>query len=460
MFFAIAILIYVIFIVNKHYITNRLKLIANKKEILSYFDRYDSLLSEKMSFYRNLSLAGRQHFMQRVFFFRKSKGFLGREGLVVTDEMKILISATAVQITFGMKEYLLNFLEVIVVYPDIYISKLLKAELRGGMTTSGVMTLSWKYFEEGFKDSSDNLNLALHEFAHALELNSELGDISDDDFSSYLSIWHTKVASEFIKLRDGEEHYLRSYAGTNFKEFFAVCVENFFENPAVLKQELPSLYKQISILLNLDLLNCKQNDFLREKRVLFVNSIFNKDGKNVKSESGNYSSGFVNDWHWSFSLMLLGIIVCPMVIFYCSLSIFVPSGTLLFIGALIAVFAAKFQYSHFVKRLKVGLFFFSAYIFLGNVLLGLAFILFFNNNYIIGDPVAHRIKVSSYQYYPVSSSSGDNEYEIRFQFDDEYYTKLTLKTTTPWHNVTSNIDLYTETGVFGIPVASGYVNAY
>jgi len=47
---------------------------------------------------------------------------------------------------------------------------------------------------------------------------------------------------------------LGSYAATNYQEFWAVCVENFFERPSSLKIQLPELYAAICKLLNQDLL--------------------------------------------------------------------------------------------------------------------------------------------------------------------------------------------------------------
>jgi len=47
---------------------------------------------------------------------------------------------------------------------------------------------------------------------------------------------------------------LGSYAATNYQEFWAVCVENFFERPSTFKIQLPELYDAICKLLNQDML--------------------------------------------------------------------------------------------------------------------------------------------------------------------------------------------------------------
>jgi Mlc titration factor MtfA (ptsG expression regulator) len=54
--------------------------------------------------------------------------------------------------------------------------------------------------------------------------------------------------------------YLRDYAFTNTHEFFAVCVEHFFETPLHFYQKYPDLFKDLCNVLNQNPLNTK-NDY-------------------------------------------------------------------------------------------------------------------------------------------------------------------------------------------------------
>jgi len=58
----------------------------------------------------------------------------------------------------------------------------------------------------------------------------------------------------FNRMQAGEMNLLGSYAATNYQEFWAVCVENFFERPSSFKIQLPELYDAICKLLNQDML--------------------------------------------------------------------------------------------------------------------------------------------------------------------------------------------------------------
>jgi Mlc titration factor MtfA (ptsG expression regulator) len=69
----------------------------------------DRILSENFRYYRNLPSQARPAFVARVREFMNSKEFIGKEGIAVTDEMKILISASAIQVTFGLDKFLFSF---------------------------------------------------------------------------------------------------------------------------------------------------------------------------------------------------------------------------------------------------------------------------------------------------------------------------------------------------------------
>ena len=53
-------------------------------------------------------------------------------------------------------------------------------------------------------------------------------------------------------MQSGTINMLGSYAATNYHEFWAVCIENFFERSQLLKNELPELYLELTMLLKQD----------------------------------------------------------------------------------------------------------------------------------------------------------------------------------------------------------------
>jgi Mlc titration factor MtfA (ptsG expression regulator) len=249
------------------------------------------------TYYTALSPAGKEKFVDRLFTFMLNKEFKGCEGLVVTEEMRVLISASAIQLTFGLSSYKLESLQIIFIFPDnFYLSS--KSPKYKGATTGHFMYLSWKAFQEGYRTSDDNLNLGLHEMTHALKLTLYLGKRFDKLFAARMEYWEELVAEQFKKLSKTQT-FLRSYSKANTEEFFAVCVEAFFESPEKFKRELPEIFQLLTFLLNQDILN-KTRDYQLDDGYFTGNSYDIPLPDEVKS-SYKYSNS-----HWSMNVLIIG----------------------------------------------------------------------------------------------------------------------------------------------------------
>lgn len=213
--------------------------------------KFEPILIKNFEYYRLLSENSKLKFLLRCFTFIKNKEFQGRDGLIVTDEMKLQIAAAAVQLTFGLHDFLLRHFHTFLIYPDVYVSPASGALHKGETSLRGVIVLSWKHFVEGYELSTDKLNLGLHELAHALDL-SRIVKATDPFFFDYFAKWQAASDTTFNEVNRSEEHYLRKYSGTDEREFFAVCVEHFFEDPHGFKKNIPQLYSHLSVLLKQD----------------------------------------------------------------------------------------------------------------------------------------------------------------------------------------------------------------
>ncbi len=217
----------------------------------------NNLLKQKNPYFRNLTPDAQEIFVDRLFKFMEDKKFIGREGLVITDEIKVLISAAAIQLTFGLKDYMISHLHAINIFPRIFFSKYLNVNLKGLNTQSGVLSISWNDFKEGYAIEDDKLNLGLHELAHALYIDLDEDGNYDEHFSAYFEKWEDVAMKDYLDLKEKKVSFLRNYGGTNMHEFFAVCVEHFFEAPREFKIKLPHLYNYLMLMLNQDPDNVK-----------------------------------------------------------------------------------------------------------------------------------------------------------------------------------------------------------
>lgn len=223
------------------------------------FDQYDHALRKYNTYYKRLNNKGRVKFVKRTYDFVQNIIFYGKNGIIVTEEMKIVISSAAVQLTFGHTDYLFNNFRYIFVYPEPFYSKIHDQYLKGGTYPKGIIAISWDFFIDGYKDDEDGINLGLHEMAHTLLLQ-----LSDDQFETYIDDWFSVSRKEFLNIREGDSTMFRSYAGTNRHEFLAVAIECFFEQPNEFKKKLPKIYGGLKVLLNQDPLNTNDNYSFKE----------------------------------------------------------------------------------------------------------------------------------------------------------------------------------------------------
>lgn len=213
-----------------------------------------SLLNRYSTYYKNLPEKFQPEFERRVKTFIQHKRFAVRNLPMVTDEMYVTLAAYATQISFGYPDIVeFNHFKTIIIYPYPYRSTITKKVHKGEVNGKGFIVLSWKDVREGGAIADDGYNLALHEMAHALQLENHIQN-EDFDFLDGNALNKLWCLAETLEddIRTNDLSFLREYASTNQKEFFAVCVENFFERPILLKQEHPKLYQEMVVLLKQD----------------------------------------------------------------------------------------------------------------------------------------------------------------------------------------------------------------
>ncbi len=191
-------------------------------------------------------------FRNRVAKFMEIKTFETRQGMILSDKMKLMVSSSAVQLTFGLADYKLNPFHRILIYPEAYYSQITKKYHKGEVNANGMVVLSWQDFKQGYADPNDNLNLGLHEFAHALFIGYQKNRNDCINFDFYYKKWREVGDREFFKMRGRKENYLRQYGSVNLMEFFSVSVEHFFEAPNAFQENLPELYDVLSKFLGQD----------------------------------------------------------------------------------------------------------------------------------------------------------------------------------------------------------------
>jgi len=239
-----------------------------KKITRTYTDKYafyDAALSENNPYYKSLPEQGRRRFLKRVVVFMEFKEFKYVD-LEPEETMPLLISAAAIQLTFGLESFQLDYFDTLYILKDNYRYGLYDKPFEGHVSREGIY-LSWSNFIREFRNYSDGQNVGLHEMAHALSyVNFTVEDGMDNAFHDKFKDFSQVGQPLFERMQQGESSLLDPYAATNYQEFWAVCVETFFERPEDFNRQQPELYRSLCELLNQDpltpdkVLNPTKND--------------------------------------------------------------------------------------------------------------------------------------------------------------------------------------------------------
>jgi hypothetical protein len=190
--------------------------------------------------------------------FLAEKYWEGCGGQVMSDEIRVTISAHACLLTLGLEHDYYPNVESILVYPAGYVARSRTAKPGGIIEegpsgrlgeawSTGPVILSWSDSLRDGQGHNPGHNVTLHEFAHKLDMASGGADgvprlHADEDYDR----WAVVMSNEYQHLLHRVEHHehpvIDPYGATNPAEFFAVSTEMFFEHPVIMKAHIPALY--------------------------------------------------------------------------------------------------------------------------------------------------------------------------------------------------------------------------
>lgn len=212
------------------------------------------ILKQNFRFYDRLPHKQKNHFEHRVSKLLKDKEFIGKD-IDVTEEMKVIIAATQTKLTFGLRDYRIGTVERIIFYPSEFYSRTNKAYHKGEFNLGyKALVFSWKDILHGYEVHNDNVNLAIHEFIHAIHfyyLSTRRRSTSAAIFiDSYIELTEALDTNTVLKKKLIDSKYLRDYAYTNQFEFLAVIIETFIETPQEFRAQFPEIYSKVKGMLN------------------------------------------------------------------------------------------------------------------------------------------------------------------------------------------------------------------
>ena len=200
-------------------------------------------LAERCDAYDRLPAELRARFEHDLRLFVAEKRITG-VGTPVTEELKLLVAASAVTLSLCWPDYEWDHLTEVLLYPQDFARDygFEMQELSGQTHGWGTVILSVPALLQSFADPDDGYHVGIHEFAHLVQVEqSRFYEIPLGLGASGSREWAALVTAEMERLRHGKS-VLDPYAGENAVEFMAVAVEAFFEIPLDLRDRHREVY--------------------------------------------------------------------------------------------------------------------------------------------------------------------------------------------------------------------------
>ncbi len=211
--------------------------------------------------FHGLDDAERARLHDLVLLFLQEKTFEPAGGMTLDENARVRIAALACLPILNLDlDYYEGFLSVIVYPGEFVVRERMETDEAGIVHTSddilageawerGPVVLSWTDVVNS--GHGRGFNVVAHEFAHKLDaLDGSVNGIPPLHPGMAVTAWTDAFQGAFDdlveRLESGEQTWLDPYAAENPGEFFAVCVEMFFDQPVDLKNHHPALYEQLS----------------------------------------------------------------------------------------------------------------------------------------------------------------------------------------------------------------------
>lgn len=232
---------------------------------------WQAVMRECVAHYAFLSEEQKKDLEQLVQVFVEEKNFEGCGGLIMTDEIKVVIASHACLLILNLPHDYYSKVSSILVYP----STVKLPPRRSGVFTRGpliarteipivgqafmhgTVMLVWDEIKRNVAHPEGGHNVVYHEFAHILDMFDGRADGTPtlptrEKYREWGEVCTRVYCDLREKIKRGEKTFLNRYAATNEAEFFAVATEYFFERPARMRKRRGELYAVLKEFYNQD----------------------------------------------------------------------------------------------------------------------------------------------------------------------------------------------------------------
>jgi Mlc titration factor MtfA (ptsG expression regulator) len=176
-------------------------------------------------------------------------------GFELTEDIEVTIAADAAVLLLGLPDDSFRKVHTVLVHPTTVVLAGEHSQVPGVVSDDpmpilgqadlhGPVLIVWDAVLAEARHPGSGHNVVFHEFAHRLDMLTGEADGTPPLGDPELSARWVQVCTEVYDqvARGAGSPVLRSYAGVNPAEFFAVATEAFFDAPTQLRHVHPELY--------------------------------------------------------------------------------------------------------------------------------------------------------------------------------------------------------------------------
>ncbi|HJS54375.1 MAG TPA: M90 family metallopeptidase, partial [Chitinophagaceae bacterium] len=199
-------------------------------------ENYKGMLTDYVKFYRHLDENGKEKFEKRVDHFLSAVRITGINA-IVEDIDRLLIAAGAIIPVYSITDWQYINLHEVLVYPGSFNMDFDQggsdrniAGMVGTGALQNVMIITKWQLRQGFINSNDAHNTAIHEFVHLIDkMDGTLDGVPEIILErKYVPEWKQLMETTIEQMKNYRSD-VDMYGATNTAEFFAVISEYFFE---------------------------------------------------------------------------------------------------------------------------------------------------------------------------------------------------------------------------------------
>ncbi len=226
--------------------------LKNSKQLDS--NTYKNLLENNLRYYQTLSEKQKNIFIKKLDYLHRKIEFTIDDKVSWKKNNEVIILAYFVKLILYYPRFNYFSLKEIVVLPSsFYLSYYGNQPLKGLTKQQGEIYFSWDSILEGIRIKDDGINLLIHEAAHAFVISADHHKNNYRKLINNVNAFFSKTDAHLLNYRESKPSLLRKYALVNEDEFFACCIELFFEKHETFKIEHPELFEDVRKILNFPL---------------------------------------------------------------------------------------------------------------------------------------------------------------------------------------------------------------